>query len=146
MSVLQKPRQLDFTTQYTLALDDNDQAIIIDLFAGGGGASTGLEIGLGRKVAVAINHNPKAISMHTVNHPHAKHYQNDVWGVCPLVAAMGRVVGWLHASPDCRHFSQALGGQARKEEIRDLSWVVIKYAGKLRKRNQGPWVISLENV
>lgn len=146
MSVLQKPRQLDFKTQYTLALDDNDQAIIIDLFAGGGGASTGLEIGLGRKVAVAINHNPKAISMHTVNHPHAKHYQNDVWGVCPLVAAMGRVVGWLHASPDCRHFSQALGGQARKEEIRDLSWVVIKYAGKLRKRNKGPWVISLENV
>ncbi|WP_085618792.1 MULTISPECIES: DNA cytosine methyltransferase [unclassified Pseudomonas] len=146
MSVLQKPRQLDFNTQYTLALDDNDRAVIIDLFAGGGGASTGLEIGLGRKVAVAINHNPKAISMHTVNHPHAKHYQTDVWGVCPLVAAMGRVVGWLHASPDCRHFSQALGGQARKEEIRDLSWVVIKYAGKLRKRNQGPWVISLENV
>ncbi|NWC83126.1 DNA cytosine methyltransferase [Pseudomonas putida] len=146
MSTQQKPQKLEFNTQYGLCLDDNDQAIIIDLFAGGGGPSTGLEIGLGRKVAVAINHNPKAISMHTVNHPHAKHHRNDIWGVDPLVAAMGRTVGWLHASPDCRHFSQALAGQARKEEIRDLSWVVIKYAGRLRKHNQGPWVISLENV
>lgn len=146
MSAYQKAQRLDFSTQYGLALEVDDDAIIIDLFAGGGGASTGLEIGLGRKVAVAINHNPKAISMHTVNHPHARHHQTDVWGVCPLVAAMGRVVGWLHASPDCRHFSQALGGQARKEEIRDLSWVVIKFAGKLRKSKQGPWVISLENV
>ncbi|QUG93094.1 DNA cytosine methyltransferase (plasmid) [Pseudomonas putida] len=146
MSTHQNPQKLDFTTQYCLSLDDNDHAIIIDLFAGGGGASTGLEIGLGRKVAVAINHNPKAISMHTVNHPHAKHHRNDIWGVDPLVAAMGRPVGWLHASPDCRHFSQALAGQARKEEIRDLSWVVIKYAGRLRKHNQAAWVISLENV
>lgn len=146
MTAFQKKQPLDFKTQFTLSLNEDDDAIILDLFAGGGGASTGLEMGLGRKVAVAINHNPKAISMHTVNHPHAKHYTTDVWGVCPLVAAMGRVVGWLHASPDCRHFSQAKGGQARKEEIRDLSWVVIKYAGKLRKRNQGPWVISLENV
>jgi len=146
MSAYQKKQQLDFNTQYALSLDGDDDAIIIDLFAGGGGASTGLEMGLGRKVAVAINHNPKAISMHTVNHPHAKHYQSDVWGVCPLEAAAGRVVGWLHASPDCRHFSQALGGQARKEEIRDLSWVVIKFAGKLRKRGLGPWVVSLENV
>ncbi|WP_153785310.1 DNA cytosine methyltransferase [Pseudomonas sp. EMN2] len=146
MTAFQKKQPLDFNTQFALSLNEDDDAIIIDLFAGGGGASTGLEIGLGRKVAVAINHNPKAISMHTVNHPHAKHYTTDVWGVCPLEAAAGRVVGWLHASPDCRHFSQAKGGQARKEEIRDLSWVVIKYAGKLRKLNQGPWVVSLENV
>lgn len=146
MTAFQKKQPLDFKTQFTLSLNEDDDAIIIDLFAGGGGASTGLEIGLGRKVAVAINHNPKAISMHEANHPHAKHYPTDVWGICPLVAAMGRVVGWLHASPDCRHFSQAKGGQARKQEIRDLSWVVIKYAGKLRKRNQGPWVVSLENV
>lgn len=146
MTAALKKTPMDFKTQFALPLNEDDDAIVIDLFAGGGGASTGLEVGLGRKVAVAINHNPKAISMHTANHPHAKHYTTDVWGVCPLVAAMGRVVGWLHASPDCRHFSQAKGGQARAEEIRDLSWVVIKYAGKLRKRNQGPWVISLENV
>lgn len=146
MTSLKKPAPLDFNTQYGLALDDSDDAIIVDLFAGGGGASTGLEIGLGRQVAIAINHNPAAISMHTANHPHAKHLQNDVWAVDPLAAVMKRIVGWLHASPDCTHHSQAAGGQPRKKEIRDLSWVVIKWAGMLRKRGQGPWLVSLENV
>ncbi|WP_160286514.1 DNA cytosine methyltransferase [Pseudomonas knackmussii] len=136
----------DFKTQFGLALDEADDAIIVDLFAGGGGASTGLEIGLGRQVALAINHNPAAISMHIANHPHAAHHQTDVWGVDPLESTAGKVVGWLHASPDCRHHSQAAGGQPRKKEIRDLSWVVIKWAGKLRRQGKGPWVISLENV
>jgi DNA (cytosine-5)-methyltransferase 1 len=146
MTSLKMPTPPDFNTQYGLALEDADNAIIVDLFAGGGGASTGLEIGLGRQVAIAINHNPDAISMHTANHPHAKHLQNDVWAVDPLGAVMQRTVGWLHASPDCTHHSQAAGGQPRKKEIRDLSWVVIKWAGILRKRGQGPWLVSLENV
>ncbi|OPL21939.1 DNA cytosine methyltransferase, partial [Pseudomonas aeruginosa] len=115
-------------------------------FAGGGGASTGLEMGLGRKVDLAINHNPAAISMHEANHPHAEHLPTDVWGIDPIEATKGATVGWLHASPDCRHHSQAAGGQPRKKEIRDLSWVVVKWAGKLQKLGRGPWVISLENV
>lgn len=146
MTSLKKPSSLDFKTQYGLALDDTDDAIIVDLFAGGGGASTGLEMGLGRKVDLAINHNPAAISMHEANHPHAEHLPTDVWGIDPIEATKGATVGWLHASPDCRHHSQAAGGQPRKKEIRDLSWVVIKWAGKLHKRGRGPWVISLENV
>ncbi|WP_134638808.1 DNA cytosine methyltransferase, partial [Pseudomonas aeruginosa] len=141
-----KPSPLDFKTQYGLALDDTDDAIIVDLFAGGGGASTGLEMGLGRKVDLAINHNPAAISMHEANHPHAEHLPTDVWGIDPIDATKGATVGWLHASPDCRHHSQAAGGQPRKKEIRDLSWVVVKWAGKLQKLGRGPWVISLENV
>ena len=146
MTSMKKPVPLDFKTQFGLALDESDDAIIVDLFAGGGGASTGLEIGLGRQVALAINHNPAAISMHMANHPHAAHYQTDVWGVDPLESTCGKTVAWLHASPDCRHHSQAAGGQPRKKEIRDLSWVVIKWAGKLRRASKGPWVISLENV
>ncbi|EPV2316512.1 DNA cytosine methyltransferase [Pseudomonas aeruginosa] len=146
MTSLKKPSPLDFKTQYGLALDEADDAIIVDLFAGGGGASTGLEMGLGRQVALAINHNPAAISMHEANHPHAEHLPTDVWGIDPIEATKGATVGWLHASPDCRHHSQAAGGQPRKKEIRDLSWVVVKWAGKLHKLGRGPWVISLENV
>ncbi|AMA36781.1 C-5 cytosine-specific DNA methylase family protein [Pseudomonas aeruginosa] len=146
MTSLKKPSPLDFKTQYGLALDDTDDAIIVDLFAGGGGASTGLEMGLGRKVDLAINHNPAAISMHEANHPHAEHLPTDVWGIDPIASTKDKTVGWLHASPDCRHHSQAAGGQPRKKEIRDLSWVVVKWAGKLQKLGRGPWVISLENV
>ncbi|MBI6989547.1 DNA cytosine methyltransferase [Pseudomonas aeruginosa] len=146
MSAALKKQVFDFKTQYGLALDDTDDAIIVDLFAGGGGASTGLEMGLGRTVDLAINHNPAAISMHEANHPHAEHLPTDVWGIDPIEATKGATVGWLHASPDCRHHSQAAGGQPRKKEIRDLSWVVIKWAGKLHKLGRGPWVISLENV
>lgn len=127
-----------FKIQYGLNFTDE---IVIDLFAGGGGASTGLEIGLNRTVYSAINHNPKAISMHTVNHPHARHFVQDVFAVDPLEATGGQPVGWMHASPDCTHHSQAAGGQPRSKEIRDLSWVAVKFAGKVRPR-----VISLENV
>lgn len=136
-----KSSPISFRTQYTLPLNAQDEEINIDLFAGGGGASTGLEMGLGRPVHIAINHNPAAISMHQANHPGALHFQTDVWLVDPLEAVAGRRVGWFHASPDCTHHSQAAGGQPRKKEIRDLSWVVIKWAGKVRPR-----VISLENV
>lgn len=127
-----------FYTQFGLNFSEE---IIVDLFAGGGGASTGLEMGLQRDVAIAINHNPAAISMHQANHPFADHYPSDVWAVDPVVAVAGRPVGWLHLSPDCTHHSQAAGGQPRKKEIRDLAWVALKWAGKVRPR-----VITLENV
>ncbi|MCE6003415.1 DNA cytosine methyltransferase [Acinetobacter junii] len=127
-----------FNTQFDLNFSEK---IIVDFFAGGGGASTGLEMGLNRSVFAAVNHNPKALSMHEANHPHTKHYVNDVFAVDPVEICEGRQVGWFHASPDCTHHSQAAGGQPRKKEIRDLSWVVLKVAGKVR-----PDVISLENV
>jgi DNA (cytosine-5)-methyltransferase 1 len=129
---------LKWRTQYALNFTDE---LIVDLFAGGGGASTGLEMALGRPVDVAINHNPHAISLHQVNHPHTQHYISDVYEVNPLLACMGRAVGHLHASPDCTHFSQAKAGQARKRALRSLSWVVHKWAGLVRPR-----VITLENV
>lgn len=126
--------------RHQLALDYQGE-INVDLFAGGGGASTGLEMGLKRPVHVAINHDADAISMHQANHPGAKHYLSDVYEVDPLKATEGRPVGWLHASPDCTHHSQARGGQPRKRAIRSLSWVVHKWAGLARPRR-----ISLENV
>lgn len=132
---------LAFRTQYALPLAEHDEEINVDLFAGGGGASTGLEMGLGRPVHIAVNHNPAAISMHEANHPGALHLQTDVWEVDPVEVLAGRRVGWFHASPDCTHHSQAAGGQPRKKEIRDLSWVVTKWAGIARPR-----IISLENV
>lgn len=137
------PPSLDWKTQFGLSFDDE---INVDLFAGGGGASTGLEMGLKRPVHVAINHDPDAISMHQANHPGAKHYLSDVYEVCPLEATEGRPVGNFHASPDCRHFSQAVGGQPRERAIRSLSWVVHKWTGMLSKRGRGPRVITLENV
>ncbi len=127
-----------FKTQFALNFS---QKIIVDFFAGGGGASTGLEIGLNRPVYVAVNHNPKAISMHEANHPHAKHYVQDVFAVDPVEICDGYPVGWFHASPDCTHHSQAAGGQPRKKEIRDLAWVILKFAGKVK-----PDVITMENV
>lgn len=136
-----KSAPMNFRTQYTLPLLEQDEEINVDLFAGGGGASTGLEMGLGRPVHIAVNHNPAAISMHEANHPGALHLQTDVWEVDPVQVLAGRRVGWFHASPDCTHHSQAAGGQPRKKEIRDLSWVVIKWAGIAKPR-----IISLENV
>ncbi|TKD40307.1 DNA cytosine methyltransferase [Azotobacter chroococcum] len=119
---------------------------LVDLFAGGGGASTGIEQALGRPVDVAINHDPDAVSMHTLNHPHARHYLSDVYEVCPLEATAGRPVGLLHASPDCTHHSQARAGQPRSRKIRALAWVVIKWAGTLARHGRAPRVITLENV
>src|SRR5690554_6786487 len=130
-----------FRGQYGLPLSEIDEEINVDLFAGGGGASTGLEMSLGRPVHIAINHNPAAISMHQANHPGALHLETDVWDVEPVQVLAGRRIGWFHASPDCTHHSQAAGGQPRKKEIRDLSWVVSKWAGIGKPR-----IISLENV
>lgn len=141
MTSMRKPAPFDFKTQYSLGFSAQDEEINVDLFAGGGGASTGIEMGLGRPVHIAVNHNPAAISMHEANHPGALHMQTDVWEVDPVRVMSGRKVGWFHASPDCTHFSQAKGGQARSSEIRNLSWVVLKWAGIAKPR-----IISLENV
>lgn len=115
--------------------------IIVDLFAGGGGASTALRQALGRDPDIAINHDAWAVGMHAANHPFARHLCEDVWAADPRIECDGRAVGWLHASPDCTHFSQAKGGQPRSRATRALSWVVLKWAGAVRPR-----IISLENV
>ena len=141
MSAHQKKYPFDFKTQYGLGFNQQDDEIVVDFFCGGGGAGTGLEMGLGRAVTVAKNHSPAAISMHTINHPHAKHFTTDVFEGDPDTECGGRAVGWFHMSPDCTHHSQAAGGQPRKREIRNLSWIGLKWAGMKRPR-----VISLENV
>lgn len=140
MTCLKKP-PFDFKTQYALGFNAQDEEIVVDFFCGGGGAGTGLEIGLGRAVNVAKNHSPQAISMHTMNHPGARHFTTDVFEGDPDTECGGKAVGWFHMSPDCTHHSQAAGGQPRKREIRNLSWIGLKWAGMKRPR-----VISLENV
>ncbi|MBJ2270711.1 DNA cytosine methyltransferase [Pseudomonas sp. MF6772] len=141
MSAHPKKHPFDFKTQYGLGFNPQDNEIVVDFFCGGGGAGTGLEIGLGRVVNVAKNHSPQAISMHTVNHPGARHFTTDVFEGDPDTECDGKSVGWFHMSPDCTHHSQAAGGQPRKREIRNLSWIGLKWGGKKRPR-----VISLENV
>lgn len=126
------------TPQFVL---DLSAKLVVDLFAGGGGASTGIEQAIGRHVDIAINHDADAIGMHEINHPQTRHYQADVWEVDPVLVTAGMPVGLLHASPDCTHHSQALGGQPRSSEIRSLAWVVHRWAGKAK-----PDVITLENV
>lgn len=115
--------------------------LVIDNFAGGGGASLGIERALGRCVDVAINHSAAAIAMHRRNHPKTKHYCEDIWAVDPVEVAGGRPVGLAWFSPDCTHFSRAKGGKPRKKKIRGLAWVVIRWAKRVRPR-----VIILENV
>jgi len=141
MSAQQKKHPFDFKTQYGLGFNPQDDEIVVDFFCGGGGAGTGLEMGLGRAVNVAKNHSPQAISMHTMNHPGAQHFTTDVFEGDPDTECGGKAVGWFHMSPDCTHHSQAAGGQPRKREIRNLSWIGLKWGGKKRPR-----VISLENV
>ena len=141
MTSMRKPAPFDFKTQYSLGFSARDEEIVVDFFCGGGGAGTGLEMGLGRAVTVAKNHSPAAISMHTVNHPGARHFTTDVFDGDPDEECQGKPVGWFHMSPDCTHHSQAAGGQPRKREIRNLSWIGLKWAGKKQPR-----VISLENV
>lgn len=114
---------------------------IVDSFAGGGGASTGIELATGRVVDFAINHDPDAILMHKTNHPHTIHYQASVWDVDPVEVCGGSPVGLLWASPDCKHFSKAKGGKPVEKKIRGLAWIVLRWAGKVRPR-----VIMLENV
>lgn len=125
---------------FQLNLDVHNE-IIIDNFAGGGGASTGIELALGRRVDVAINHDPQAVAMHTANHPETRHYCESVWEVDPRTVHPGRPIGLLWLSPDCKHFSKAKGGKPVEKKIRGLAWVAVRWVA-LRK----PRVIMLENV
>lgn len=123
--------------QHNLWLDE----IIVDNFAGGGGASTGIEAALGRPVDIAINHDPDAIAMHTINHPHTKHYCESVWNINPREATNGQPVGLAWFSPDCKHFSKAKGATPVNKEIRGLAWIAMRWAATVKPR-----IIMLENV
>lgn len=115
--------------------------IFVDNFAGGGGASTGIEMAIGRSVDIAINHDPAAIAMHKANHPATKHYCESVWDVDPVEACAGHPVALAWFSPDCKHFSKAKGGKPKSKNIRGLAWVAVKWAQTVKPR-----VIILENV
>ena len=115
--------------------------IFVDNFAGGGGASTGIELATGLPITIAINHDPDAIAMHQANHPFTEHYQESVWAIDPVDVCHGRPVGLAWFSPDCRHFSRAKGGAPVSKQIRGLAWITLRWAAKVRPR-----VIMLENV
>lgn len=115
--------------------------LIVDNFAGGGGASTGIEMATGYSVDIAINHDPEAIKMHKANHPNTKHYCENVWAVDPVKVCKGHPVALAWFSPDCKHFSKAKGGKPKDKNIRGLAWVACRWAGLVRPR-----VIMLENV
>ena len=115
--------------------------IIVDNFAGGGGASTGIELATGRPVDIAINHDPDAIAMHMINHPYTTHYCESVWAVKPSEVCAGRPVGLMWLSPDCKHFSRAKGGKPVSKNVRGLAWIALRWAATVKPR-----VIILENV
>ncbi len=115
--------------------------LIIDNFAGGGGASAGLEGALGRPIDIAINHSAEALAMHRANHPRTRHFQEDIWEVDPKVATEGKPVDLTWFSPDCKHFSRAKGAKPVDRHVRGVAWVVVKWAREVRPR-----VIMLENV
>lgn len=124
--------------QFLLPLADE---LVVDLFAGGGGASTGIEAAIGRHVDIAVNHDATAVSLHQANHPQSRHFVSDVFEVDPLAVTEGQAVGLLWASPDCKHFSKAKGGKPVSKRVRGLAWVVVKWAKLVRPR-----IICLENV
>jgi len=125
---------------FTMPLDLGSE-LIIDNFAGGGGTSTGLEAAFGRPVDIAINHDPEALAMHAINHPHTKHLCESVWDVDPIQVTNNQPVGLVWLSPDCKHFSKAKGGKPVEKRIRGLAWVALRWAAKCKPR-----VIMLENV
>ena len=130
MKRIRNPAQISMTEE-----------IIVDSFAGGGGASTGIEVATGRVVNIAINHDADAILMHSVNHPFTEHYQASVWDIDPEEVCKGRPVGLAWFSPDCKHFSKAKGSALVDKNIRGLAWIVLRWAATVRPR-----VIMLENV
>lgn len=119
----------------------NDDEIVVDNFAGGGGASSGVERAFGRSPDIAINHDEEAIQMHMANHPTTTHYRENVWQVDPVAACHGRRVGFAWFSPDCKHFSKAKGTTPREQKIRGLAWSAVRWASTVKPR-----VIALENV
>lgn len=131
------------TPQFLLDIADE---LVVDNFAGGGGASTGIERAIGRPVDIAINHDPEAVAMHQANHPQTRHLCESVWEVDPREVCAGRPVGLAWFSPDCKHFSKAKGGKPVEKKIRGLAWVVLRWVGALKPTNQHPRLIVLENV
>ncbi|ELK1705129.1 DNA cytosine methyltransferase [Salmonella enterica] len=115
--------------------------IIVDNFAGGGGASTGIEMAIGRSVDIAINHDPNAVAMHTTNHPDTLHYCESVFTVNPKIVTAGRPVALAWYSPDCRHFSKAKGAKPVEKSIRGLAWIALRWGLEVKPR-----VMMLENV
>ena len=122
--------------------DNLFRELVVDNFAGGGGASTGMELALGYPVDIAVNHDADAIAMHKVNHPYTRHFQEDVFAIGPVQVTGGRAVGIAWFSPDCKHFSRAKGGKPVDKKIRGLSWVVLRWA----MSSVAPRVIFMENV
>lgn len=122
-------------------LDIEAHELVVDNFAGGGGASTGIEMAIGRPVDIAINHDPDAIAMHKTNHPLTMHYCESVWDIDPIKVCAGRPVGLAWFSPDCKHFSKAAGGKPLEKKIRGLAWVAMRWAALVKPR-----IIMLENV
>jgi DNA (cytosine-5)-methyltransferase 1 len=132
-----KTGRFRISTQFGFNFDE----MVVDNFAGGGGASMGMEAGLGRPVDIAINHDPGAVEMHLVNHPLTRHLCESVWDVDPVEVTGGRPVGLAWFSPDCKHFSKAKGKKPVEKQIRGLAWVVLKWIGKVQPR-----IVMLENV
>lgn len=115
--------------------------LVVDNFAGGGGASTGIEAGLGRAIDIAVNHDPVALTIHKLNHPQTEHYATDIRELDPIEVTRGQPVGLAWFSPDCKHFSRAKGGKPVSPRVRGLAWVVVRWAAQVKPR-----VIMLENV
>ena len=115
--------------------------LVVDNFAGGGGASSGIERALGRPVDIAINHDPEAVAMHTANHPQTRHYCENVWDVKPVEVTAGQPVGLAWFSPDCKHHSKAKGGKPVEKRIRGLAWVALRWVATVQPR-----ILMLENV
>lgn len=128
------------SSEKQLPLDLNAE-MIVDNFAGGGGASTGIELALGRSPEIAVNHDPHALAMHRANHPQTLHLAEDVFHVDPVAVTKGRPVGLAHFSPDCTHHSKAKGGKPKEKRIRGLAWVALNWVNKV-----APRVLTLENV
>lgn len=120
--------------------------LIVDSFAGGGGASTGIEMALGRSPDIAINHNAAALALHAANHPETLHLSENVYRVDPLDHMRGRHIGLMHFSPDCKHFSKAKGGAPVERNIRDLAWIIPGWIERIQKSGGRVDVVTLENV
>lgn len=143
MKALSRRSQRKFNRKYNNLYKPkySSDEIFVDNFAGGGGASTGIEIAIGRSVDEAINHDPAAIAMHEANHPETRHWCESVWDVDPIEVAASRPVGLAWFSPDCKHFSKAKGSKPVSKNIRGLAWVAVRWAATVRPR-----IIMLENV
>jgi DNA (cytosine-5)-methyltransferase 1 len=129
-----------------MTIGHDGRKLIMDSFAGGGGASTGIEMALGRSPDIAINHNAAALALHTVNHPGTLHLSENVYKVDPLDYLRRKHIGLAWFSPDCKHFSKAKGGKPVERNIRDLCWIIPGWVERIQKSGGKVDVIIMENV